>query len=847
MIKSAPPITPTVISGLTEAEAQTRRQRGEGNDIKLETSRSYADIIRYNVVNIINIILFAIGAVMVAIGRPGDAITSVGVILMNVVVGIYQEVKAKHQLDQIALLSRPKVTIIRAGQEKSVDPAELVLGDIIVVSSGDQIVVDGVIVGEGRIDVDESLLTGEADLVPKLAGDELLSGSFCVTGKATYEATRVGADSFANKLTATARKFTIAHTPLQSEINFLLRLLMLLALFIGFLILISAILASAPFMRQVQMAAVIAGLVPNGLFFMVVLAYAMGALRIAQQGALVQQSNAVESLSNVTVLCMDKTGTLTANKINYNAVYPIGLSQAELERLLGDFASSATDNNKTGQALTDGLGGTRHPFTEEVPFSSARKWSALVFDTAEMQGVYVLGAVEMLSDHLTLPAEAQQQIEDWSDQGLRVLVFGHNPTVTTLYDAANEITLPDLRPLGVISFSDELRPHLRETLAEFSTGGITLKIISGDNPQTVAALAKQAGFPSDLKFISGTELKEMDDVQFAQAAAENSVFGRITPDQKERLVDALKHQGQYVAMIGDGVNDVLSLKKANLGIAMESGTSATRAVADMILLKDSFSALPLAFTEGQRIVNGMKDIMRLFLVRVLYSALLIIANGVIGLGFPFVPKQNTLLIFLSVGIPTIGLAAWARPGPLPRRGMLREIANFVVPAAGTIFVFGLLVYFVAFFGGVAEVFNINVTREEIATFQDFAGIDYAFRNTDQYIVEVAHLTAQTALTGFTCFAGLLLVVFVEPPTQFFVGGDAYSGDIRPTLLAILMFIIYVIVLVVPTLRIFFEMIALPFLAYVAIGVVTLIWMLVLRIMWRQRWLERFLQVDLSSD
>ncbi len=847
MINSAPPITPTVISGLTEAEAQTRRQRGEGNDIKLETSRSYADIVRYNVVNIINIILFAIGAVMVAIGRPGEAITSVGVIVMNVVVGIYQEVKANRQLDQIALLSRPKVTVIRAGQEKSVDPAELVLGDIIVVSSGDQIVVDGMIVGEGRIDVDESLLTGEPDLVPKLAGDELLSGSFCVTGKATYEATHVGADSFANKLTATARKFTIVHTPLQSEINFLLRLLMMLAMFIGFLILISAILASAPFMRQVQMAAVIAGLVPNGLFFMVVLAYAMGALRIAQQGALVQQSNAVESLSNVTVLCMDKTGTLTANKINYHAVYPIGLSQTELEGLLGNFASSATDNNKTGQALTDGLGGTRHAFTEEVPFSSARKWSALVFDTADMQGIYVLGAVEMLSDHLTLPAEAQQQIEDWSNQGLRVLVFGHNPTATTLYNTANEVTLPDLNPLGVISFSDELRPFLRETLAEFSTGGITLKIISGDNPQTVAALAKQAGFPADLKYISGPELAEMNDLQFAQAATENSVFGRITPDQKERLVDALKHQGQYVAMIGDGVNDVLSLKKANLGIAMESGTSATRAVADMILLKDSFSALPLAFTEGQRIVNGMKDIMRLFLVRVLYSALLIIANGVIGLGFPFVPKQNTLLIFLSVGIPTIGLAAWARPGPLPRRGMLREIANFVVPAAGTIFVFGLLVYFVAFFGGVVEVFNINVTRDEIATFQDFAGIDYGFRNTDQYIVEVAHLTAQTALTGFTCFAGLLLVVFVEPPTQFFVGGDDYSGDIRPTLLAILMFIIYVIVLVVPTLRIFFEMIALPFLAYVAIGVITLIWMLVLRIMWRQRWLERFLQVDLSSD
>ncbi len=844
---AAPPVATSPLSGLSEAEAKARRQRGEGNDIRLQTSRSYIDIIRYNVFNIINVILFVIGAVMIAIGRTSDAITSVGVIALNVVVGVYQEVRAKRQLDQIALLTRPKISIMRDGQEKEVDPAELVRGDIILVSSGDQIVVDGVVVGEGRIDIDESLLTGEADLVPKIAGDEVLSGSFCVTGSATYEATKVGAESFANKLTATARKFTIANTPLQSEINLLLRLLMLLALFIGFLILIASILANAPFMRQVQMAAVIAGLVPNGLFFMVVLAYALGALRIAQQGALVQQSNAVESLSNVTVLCMDKTGTLTANKINFNAVYPVGMSNEELEAILGNFASSATDNNATGQAISDGLGGTHHDFSEEVPFSSARKWSGLVFKSDDMQGVYVLGAVEMLSEHMPIPDEAAEQIEAWSAEGLRVVVFGHNPTVTTLLNADDEPQLPDLTLLGVISFSDELRPYLRETLAKFSAGGITLKIISGDNPQTVAALAKQAGLPGDLQFISGPELSEMNEIEFSDAAQKTTVFGRITPDQKEQLVDALKKQGHYVAMIGDGVNDVLSLKKANLGIAMESGTSATRAVADMILLKDSFSALPLAFTEGQRIVNGMKDIMRLFLVRVLYSALLIIANGVIGLGFPFVPTQNGLLIFLSVGIPTVGLAAWSRPGPLPRRGMLREIANFVLPATATIFVFGLFVYFVAFVGGIVEVFDIRVTRDEIANFQEFAGIDYNFQGRDQFIVEVAHLTAQTALTGFTCFAGLLLVVFVEPPTQFFVGGDEYSGDIRPTLLAVLMFIIYVIVLIVPPLRGFFEMVPLPLPAYIAIGVLTIIWMLVTRLMWRQHWLERFLQVDLSTN
>ncbi len=837
----APPVE---IRGLSESEAAARRQRGQGNNLKQETSRSYWDIIRYNVFNLINVILFTIGIVMVIIGRAGDAVTSVGVIALNVVVGVYQEIRAKRQLDQIALLTRPKVTVLREGREKTLDPSELVMGDIIIVRPGDQIVVDGTIVGDGRIDVDESLLTGESDLIVKTAGSEVLSGSFCVTGTATYEATRVGAESFANKLTASARKFTIAHTPLQSEINFLLRLLMLLALFIGFMLLIAAALASMPFVRQVQMAAVIAGLVPNGLFFMVILAYAMGALRIARQGALVQQSNAVESLSNVTVLCMDKTGTLTANKIVFHDVEPVGISRDELTRALGDFASSASASNKTGDAIIAGLGGTKRTFTDEVPFSSARKWSALAFDDGHLRGTYVLGALEMLREYMTVDDAALAKLLAWSDAGLRVLVFGHNPAVTTLHDADDEPHLPRLNLIGVVSFGDELRPKLRETLAEFAQGGISLKIISGDNPQTVAALAKQAGLPDDMKYISGPELNEMSEAQFAQVAAEATVFGRITPDQKERLVDALRQQGQYVAMIGDGVNDVLSLKKANLGIAMESGSSATRAVADMILLNDSFNALPPAFTEGQRIVNGMRDIMRLFLTRVLYSALLIIATGVIGIGFPFIPKQNALLVFLSVGIPTLGLAVWARPGPMPRRGLLREIASFVVPASVSIFAFGLIVYIIAFYLGALEVFSSPISPRDITSFQEYAGVPLS--SDEAYAEEVAHLVAQTALTAFSLFSALLLIVFAEPPTKYFVGGDEFSGDIRPTLLALLMLALFIAIIAIEPLRDFFEMVALPPLAYVGIALITLIWMLVLRIAWRGRWLERFLQVDLSK-
>lgn len=768
--------------------------------------------------------------------------TSVGLILVNIIIGVVQEVRAKQQLDQIALLTRPRVNALRDGAETALDPADLVIGDIIIIRPGDQIVVDG-IVRQGEVEVDEALLTGETDLIKKRAGDELLSGSFAVAGSCYMEATRVGAESYANKLTASARQFTVAQTPLQREINFILRLLMLLAGFLGFLFVIAFALASTPFVRQVQAAAIIAGLIPNGLFFMVILSYAMGALRIVRRGALVQQSNAVEALSNVTVLCTDKTGTLTANRINYDTVYPIGVEQAELECALGDFAASASANNKTGEAIAKALTGTRRKLSDEVQFTSALKWSATSFDDPDRRGVYTLGAIEMLQPYLELDPAARDQAQAWSDQGFRVLLFAHNADPLPLHNGAGDPMLPSLTPLGLVRFSDELRPHLKETLSEFITNGIDVKVISGDNPQTVAALAKQAGFAGDLKYISGLEIAEMDNTQLASVVHDTTVFGRITPEQKERLVDVLRSQGHYVAMIGDGVNDVLSLKKADMGIAMESGSSATRAVADMILLGDSFEALPPAFTEGQRIVNGMADILRLFMARVFYSALLIIATAVIGVGFPYLPKHNALLVLLSVGIPTLGLAVWARPGA-PRRGsLLKTIMHFVIPAAFAVLIFGLGVYLVTFFVSAFRLVDFNVTPEEIAVFQEYVGIDYSIIDADQYILEVSHLTAQTALTAFTTFAGLLLLVFAEPPTRWFAGGDEYSGDKRPTYLALGLLAAFFVIVLVEPFRAFFELVDLPLYVYLALMVVTAIWALALRAAWRGRWLQRFLGVD----
>ncbi len=831
-----------MMRGLSESEVIARRERGQGNNVKLQTSRTYADILRQNVFTFINIILFTIGTLLVIIGRVQDAVTSVGLIFLNIVIGVYQEARAKRQLDQIALLTRPKATVIRDGVERHVDPSELVIGDYIVARPGDQIVVDGTVI-DGKMDVDESLLTGESDLIPKQAGDPVMSGSFCVSGSATYEATRVGAESYANKLTSSARMFKIEKTPLQRDIDFTLRLLMSLAVFIGFLLLFAAIISQTPVIRGVQMAAVVAGLIPNGLFLMVIIAYAMGALRIAGRGALIQQSNSVESLSNVTVLCMDKTGTLTANQIDFYDVHPIGIDADQLKQQLGDFVATATVGNRTSDALATALAGSARTLVDEVPFSSARKWSALSLDDDTMRGVYVLGALEMIADRLGRGAdEVRPVVQAWSDNGLRVLVFAHNASESKLHDSQGQPRLPDtLTPLGVVAFTDQLRENVQQTIAEFVTAGVTLKIISGDNPQTVAALARQAGFQGMLNVVSGTELDDMTDAELDSIIEETTVFGRITPQQKERIVDALRRRGHYVAMMGDGVNDVLSLKKANLGIAMNSGSAAARGVADIVLLNDSFAALPPAFLEGQRIVNGMRDILRLFLTRALIVALLILSLAVVGVGFPFIPTHVSLLTLFTVGLPTLALATWARPAQ-SRVGLFRSVINFVFPAALSVFVFGMGLY-VSYYIVVAQgALEVEVTPEDIAEFQTYAKITYSIETQEQYALELAGAYARTVLTTFTIFTGLILVIFVEPPIPFFTGGDDLSPDKRPTYLAGGLLIAFLCVVSIAPVRNFFELVPLPLQDYAIIALATLIWMLTLRQAFKGRWFQRFFQI-----
>src|SRR5215207_8334373 len=841
-------------SGLSADEVVARKARGEVNAPPPPPGRTYRQIIVGNVFSFINNVFYALCLLLVLLGRPFDAILPMVVVLANVAVSVFQEVRAKRKLDEIALLTRPTAKVIRDGREQDVDPAEIVRGDLLMVGPGDQIVVDGTVGGGGTMEVDESQLTGESDLVRKRDGDQVFSGSFCVTGSAHYEAQRIGAASFANQVTAGARAERRVLTPLQREINGMIRLMILVAGFLMVVLTVSAFAYRTPFVELVQNLVVVIGLVPQGLLLAIVVAYALGAMRVAGQGALVQQTNAIESLSNVDTFCLDKTGTLTTNRLQLADVRPLGIGHDDLERRLSRFVASATTSNKTSEAIAEALPGEKQQAIDEVPFSSARKWSALVFDgnendasgppsapsthdpegmtsalpaTRALRGVYVLGAPEMLRPHLRQGADLNGQVDEWAARGTRVLLFAYRPEPVPLNDGDNGVRDPDgLVPLGLVGITDELRPQAYETLSAFAGAGVDLKIISGDNPETVKALAVQAGFDPQAKLISGPDLDRLDDGQLDTAAVEYGVFGRITPEQKEGLVEALHGRGRYVAMTGDGVNDVLSLKKADLGIAMQSGSQATRGVADIVLTNDSFAVLPHAITEGQRIIAGMQSVLKLFLTRTFFLALLIIAVVMVGT-FPFSPRQSALLSFLTAGIPAVALAAWARPARAQRGGSLSRLASFAVPASLAVTLIGLLL-FVVYCVPVFEVARGSVTVDEInATLKDTLP------------------RAQTVVISFLTVCGLLLVMFVEPPSRFWAGRDEPSGDRRPTWLAIGLLLGLLAIAVVPPLSGIFDLRPVKPLDAVVIAAAAAVWVFLVRWAWRRRLLERFVGTDLD--
>jgi cation-transporting ATPase E len=810
------------LTGLTQSEVAARQAAGHNNAVSLPSSRTYRQILRENVFSFINGVFFVIAMVLLALARWIDALTVLLIIGGGSSINLYQEIRAKRKLDQIALLTRPKVTAIRDGCRQSIVPDEIVLGDVLLAEPGDQIVVDGQVVAPGQMDVDESLLTGESDPMPKQEGDEVHSGSFCVRGSAPYLATKVGDDTLAYRLTAGARAFRKLYTPLQREVNLIIQVLLLLAIFFWIVYGISYLVGVENIESGIQAAAVIAGLVPVGLYLAITLAYALGAVRLAGENAVIQQSNAIESLSHVDVLCFDKTGTRTNNQLDVLKLNPTGIGGAEAKRILGNFAASISASNRTNDAIREALPGTAQPNRDEVPFSSAYKWSALALDEA----VYVLGAPEILSKTMTVPEEITDTIEADSDRGLRVVLFATAPADSSLYNEDHRPCLPQgLKPLAALTFREELRPNVSQTLREFTEAGVSIKVISGDNPRTVAAVGRQVGLGVDIEAVSGLDLAEMDANQFGSVAQETTVFGRVSPEQKSKLVQRLVQQGSYVAMIGDGVNDVLSLKEASLSVAMESGSQVTRSVASIVLLNDAFDALPHALLEGQRIRNGVQDVMSLFMVRIFTFVLLIVAIDLITDTFPLLIRHHAVITTLVVGIPTICVAFWAEAGQPIRRSLIRSTLHFALPPTLTLALVGLIIYL----GYLIAIAALAPDPDDVTTFS----------------IDLLLPVPRSALVTILVYCGLLLLPFLKPPTRAWVGGQPLSGDWRYTLTALAMLIVYFVILAVPTLREFADLVLLGLFDYIFLGLVALIWGLAVRTIWRRRLLDRFLGVDLS--
>ncbi len=819
-------------TGLTTVEARERHRRGEGNVAVSASSRTYGVILRTNVLSFFNVILFTIGAALLALGRYSDAFTSVGLGLVNAGISAVQEIRAKRKLDRLQLLARGTVTVLRDGVDAEVPPEEVVRGDVLRLTPGAQIVVDGPVLA-GRLEVDESLLTGESEALPKEPSDGLLSGSFVVGGAGLQLARDVGAASHAGRLTTEARRVSTDRTPLQRRIDFVVRLVMLLVLLMSVTILAQAALEGFTLVRTVQTTAVLSGLVPYGLFFLVAVAYTVGAARSAGRGALVQQVNAVESVSNVDVVCTDKTGTLTTGRLSLAEVRPVGATPAaEVARLLGVVAHGATAGNLTTAALAAALPAARPgeavDVREEVPFSSSLRWSALRTPDA----VLVLGAPDALAPRLAGPPLGAP-VRELAGRGLRVLVLARAAAEAPLRDGGRA-ALPELQPLAVVALADELRPDVVETLARLVADGIDVKVVSGDDPRTVAALARQAGLEPG-EPVAGPALAELPDTEFDAVVARTTVFGRIAPEQKERLVDALRRAGRYVAMVGDGVNDARALKRAHVGVAMAGGSAVTRDVADIVLTGDSLGALLPAAHEGRRIITGISTSMQVFLARVGTQGLVILAVTMLGLGFPYSPA-NVGLTLLTVGLPTLFLTAWARPSA-PDPHLLTTLWRFVVPAMLVTAAGGVAVYARHYRELLGAFSDTDVPAGLVSAFESYTGLS----SDDVGFAEAAAtIGAQTALSTFVSYAAFLLVLFLKPPNRWFAAWTRPDGDRRPALLVAALVVVFSAGLFWPAFTTYFGLTDAAEPVFETVLPALVLWFALLTAAYRLRLLERAL-------
>ncbi|MCV7215806.1 HAD-IC family P-type ATPase [Mycobacterium crocinum] len=684
-------MTVDVAAGLSADDVAARVAAGQTNDVPTRASRSVAEVVRANVFTRINAIL---GVLLIIVLSTGSLINGMFglLIIANSGIGIIQELRAKKTLDNLAIVGQAKPTVRRRTGTKPLPPNEVVLDDVIELGPGDQIVVDGELIEAANLEVDESLLTGEADAIAKHSGDPVMSGSFVVAGSGAYRATKVGREAYAAKLAEEASKFTLVKSELRSGINKILQFITYLLWPTGLLVIYTQLFTTNVGWREsvLRMVGALVPMVPEGLVLMTSIAFAVGVIRLGRRQCLVQELPAIEGLARVDVVCADKTGTLTENGMRLAEVTPV----EQDDRVADVLASLAADDpkpNASMQAIAEAYphapGWTA---TAAAPFKSATKWSGVSYSE---HGNWLIGAPDVLLDP---DSPAAAQAEDIGSRGMRVLLLGASDQPVDSPDAPGRVT-----PVALVVLEQRVRSDARETLEYFASQHVSVKVISGDNAVSVGAVAQTLGLHGET--MDARRLPTEPDA-LANTMAEYTTFGRVRPDQKRAMVHALQSRDHTVAMTGDGVNDVLALKDADIGVAMGSGSPASRAVAQIVLLDNKFATLPYVVGEGRRVIGNIERVSNLFLTKTVYSVLLALLVGLAGLShklfgtppllYPFQPIHVTIAAWFTIGIPAFILSL-APNNERAHTGFVRRVMTSALPSGVVIGVTTYASYLIA--------------------------------------------------------------------------------------------------------------------------------------------------------
>ena len=769
----------TSTTALSAADVRERVERGQANLMPSDTGRSFWRIMQANLFTLFNLIVGGSFALLLVLGYWQDALFGFFVIA-NVVIGVAQEFRAKVTLSRLAVLNAPRARVLRrddTGAETlhEVRVAEVVLDDVLVLAAGDQVTADAIVLEATGLEVDESMLTGEADAIDARPDRELLSGSTIVGGSGLARVVRVGADSYAARITAEAKQFSLVASELRSGIAKIIRWITILLLPVGAVVVNgqmhavggwdAAIATGAWRDAAVASAASLIAMIPQGLVFMTSVALAVGAVKLARHEVLVQELAAVEGLARVDMLCLDKMGTLTEGRLVLDSVEQVALGNADepptgWDAALGHFAADR-DANATAKALGERFAAVASlELRAAVPFSSARKWSAAEFRDPRASGSWVLGAPDIVlrggREAVANAPEIDAVLErsrELSASGLRTLVLAHSPEELPSTEPAHAQLPPRLEPAAILTFREKVRDDAAETLGYFREQGVSIRVISGDDPHTVAAVAREAGVEHVGDGFDARELPESDD-ELDEVMRRENVFGRVTPEQKKAMVLSLRRLGHTVAMTGDGVNDALALKHADMGIAMGSGAPATRAVARLVLLDGQFSRLPRIVAEGRQVIANVERLAKLFLSKTTYAILFAVVFGALLWPFPFLPRQLSIVDGLTIGLPALVLAL------LPniqryRPGFLRRAARFCIPSG--LIVGGTLISVVAYayLGG-----------HEAAVVQTTAVITLTLTALWVLVILSRPFTWVTALVVLAAYLGLPVLLVVPGVTDF---------------------------------------------------------------------------------